>query len=533
MQFKVALVSLFAAMAIAAPELEKRCTADGGSCTQLSQCCSGNCEYDSSVGLVCRPAKKMMEKRCTANGDDLYSKDTRFMYELIQNAEDNSYEHAISEGQKPFLKFSLYPDRMVVDSNEDGFTEDNVKAICNANYKSLIPFVSNELRKCKVPTEVGSERILEDLYIPLPRLKALVREIRGIGHNFALLPKDIKDEDEGKWMFLKQFGVTFTDDLQFYLKTLRVLRYSHECNGLSTKSVEGCVFKIYGGITSNCRADDDIDTIRLYFNDHTLTFVPNYEGKQNHWLCLMKCVWNGPAWLEFTPSLRIEANFHVEVTDGQLKLYVPVDKEKVETCYLEELPKHILSFLGLSDHAAEALLIKIFGSSSLDIVDYILEKAGIVDVKDVRRPVGNDIADARPRGDSNTDEHPQRLPDHGSRARTRDSAGQRQQTNEHTPAADRLTTRLPTRDARSPDLQIMESIEQPIEDTAYGALLDRLIRTAQNAYIPFRGTTSHCFCSHTSDLPVFNCSDHHIDHPSIFAARSLYRDVGELFVSPL
>ncbi|KKY27788.1 hypothetical protein UCDDS831_g00652 [Diplodia seriata] len=68
MQFKVALVSLFAAMAIAAPELEKRCTADGGSCTQLSQCCSGNCEYDSSVGLVCRPAKKMMEKRCTANG---------------------------------------------------------------------------------------------------------------------------------------------------------------------------------------------------------------------------------------------------------------------------------------------------------------------------------------------------------------------------------------------------------------------------------------------------------------------------------
>ncbi|OMP87966.1 hypothetical protein BK809_0008060 [Diplodia seriata] len=55
------------------------------------------------------------------------------MYELIQNAEDNSYEHAISEGQKPFLKFSLYPDRMVVDSNEYGFTEDDVKALCNAN----------------------------------------------------------------------------------------------------------------------------------------------------------------------------------------------------------------------------------------------------------------------------------------------------------------------------------------------------------------------------------------------------------------
>ncbi|KAL1619297.1 hypothetical protein SLS56_010187 [Neofusicoccum ribis] len=69
MQFKFALVSLFTALALAAPgiDLEKRCTANGGSCTQLSQCCSGNCEYDSSIGLVCKAASKK-EKRCTANG---------------------------------------------------------------------------------------------------------------------------------------------------------------------------------------------------------------------------------------------------------------------------------------------------------------------------------------------------------------------------------------------------------------------------------------------------------------------------------
>ncbi|KAK8200073.1 uncharacterized protein BKA78DRAFT_348994 [Phyllosticta capitalensis] len=42
------------AVAIPAELLEKRCTANGGSCTQLSQCCSGNCEYDSSIGLVCK-----------------------------------------------------------------------------------------------------------------------------------------------------------------------------------------------------------------------------------------------------------------------------------------------------------------------------------------------------------------------------------------------------------------------------------------------------------------------------------------------
>ncbi|KAK7620464.1 hypothetical protein IWX50DRAFT_638482 [Phyllosticta citricarpa] len=83
MQFKITLVSLFAALAIASP-LEKRCTANGGSCTQLSQCCSGNCEYDSSIGLVCKAAAReedvisdgtssgsgpvQLEKRCSANG---------------------------------------------------------------------------------------------------------------------------------------------------------------------------------------------------------------------------------------------------------------------------------------------------------------------------------------------------------------------------------------------------------------------------------------------------------------------------------
>lgn len=64
---------------------------------------------------------------------DLYSKDTRFVYELIQNAEDNSYSRITSQGQRPFLKFNLYPDRLVMDTNEDGFCEKDVQAICNAN----------------------------------------------------------------------------------------------------------------------------------------------------------------------------------------------------------------------------------------------------------------------------------------------------------------------------------------------------------------------------------------------------------------
>lgn len=63
--------------------------------------------------------------------NDLYSKDTRFVYELIQNAEDNKYTRAQKKGNKVYLCFSLYPDRLVLDSNEDGFCENHVRAICS------------------------------------------------------------------------------------------------------------------------------------------------------------------------------------------------------------------------------------------------------------------------------------------------------------------------------------------------------------------------------------------------------------------
>jgi len=63
--------------------------------------------------------------------DNLYSKETRFLYELIQNAEDNSYSTATADGEEPFLAFKLYPHRIIIDSNEDGFSKSNIRAICS------------------------------------------------------------------------------------------------------------------------------------------------------------------------------------------------------------------------------------------------------------------------------------------------------------------------------------------------------------------------------------------------------------------
>ena len=49
---------------------------------------------------------------------------------MIQNAEDNNYRRAAASGAKPYIKFTVYPNKIIIDSNEDGFTTENVVAIC-------------------------------------------------------------------------------------------------------------------------------------------------------------------------------------------------------------------------------------------------------------------------------------------------------------------------------------------------------------------------------------------------------------------
>ncbi|BCR91384.1 uncharacterized protein ACHE_70227A [Aspergillus chevalieri] len=68
--------------------------------------------------------------------EDLYDSDTRFIFELIQNAEDNRYESALSRNESPYIHFTLHDDRLVIDSNEDGFNEEDVRAICSIHNSS-------------------------------------------------------------------------------------------------------------------------------------------------------------------------------------------------------------------------------------------------------------------------------------------------------------------------------------------------------------------------------------------------------------
>jgi hypothetical protein len=59
--------------------------------------------------------------------EDLYSKPTHFVLELIQNADDNSYPGNVV----PAIEFDLTPDRITIRNNETGFSERNIRALCS------------------------------------------------------------------------------------------------------------------------------------------------------------------------------------------------------------------------------------------------------------------------------------------------------------------------------------------------------------------------------------------------------------------
>uniref|UniRef100_UPI00398E4A41 uncharacterized protein isoform X2 n=1 Tax=Pristiophorus japonicus TaxID=55135 RepID=UPI00398E4A41 len=60
---------------------------------------------------------------------ELYSKDTHFVLELIQNADDNSYP--LSNDTSPSLLFVVERDCIILLNNEYGFEEKNIRAICD------------------------------------------------------------------------------------------------------------------------------------------------------------------------------------------------------------------------------------------------------------------------------------------------------------------------------------------------------------------------------------------------------------------
>ncbi|KAL7624644.1 hypothetical protein AAE478_006214 [Parahypoxylon ruwenzoriense] len=67
---------------------------------------------------------------------NLYTSKARFVFELLQNADDNRYTRAAASDSVPYVSFHVYPRRIILECNEDGFTDENLAAICSVGKSS-------------------------------------------------------------------------------------------------------------------------------------------------------------------------------------------------------------------------------------------------------------------------------------------------------------------------------------------------------------------------------------------------------------
>lgn len=77
---------------------------------------------------------------------ELYSQDSHFLLELVQNADDNTYP----ENVEPTLTFVLQDEGIIVLNNERGFTAQNIRALCD---------VGNSTKKGSIAGYIGQKGI--------------------------------------------------------------------------------------------------------------------------------------------------------------------------------------------------------------------------------------------------------------------------------------------------------------------------------------------------------------------------------------
>jgi hypothetical protein len=89
----------------------------------------GTEEYMTKEQKLITEKQKEREGRSLQRlSEELYSKDSHFVLELVQNADDNSYNDDLDV---PTLKFFLSKNCIIVLNNEIGFSEKNIRALCD------------------------------------------------------------------------------------------------------------------------------------------------------------------------------------------------------------------------------------------------------------------------------------------------------------------------------------------------------------------------------------------------------------------
>lgn len=88
-------------------------------------------ELNEQTMSVTKSLKGVIGRSLESLSNELYNKDMHFVLELIQNADDNTYEASTTQTIEPTLVFLIEPTRITLFNNEIGFSSNNIKAICD------------------------------------------------------------------------------------------------------------------------------------------------------------------------------------------------------------------------------------------------------------------------------------------------------------------------------------------------------------------------------------------------------------------
>ena len=96
-------------------------------------------QFGVGVVFTKKEKKKLFETHRKREGrslyrlsKELYSRDSHFVLELIQNADDNTYNiGTFSRGETASIAFILQQKRITILNNEVGFSEANIRALCD------------------------------------------------------------------------------------------------------------------------------------------------------------------------------------------------------------------------------------------------------------------------------------------------------------------------------------------------------------------------------------------------------------------
>lgn len=87
---------------------------------------------DAEGRVVVANMQRRYQNLLATVAEDLNSKESHFILELVQNADDNAYRDDVD----PSLSFWAEESRLIVVNNELGFCPENVAALCSAGESS-------------------------------------------------------------------------------------------------------------------------------------------------------------------------------------------------------------------------------------------------------------------------------------------------------------------------------------------------------------------------------------------------------------